>query len=490
MDSKLMLLAMLALPFAGAAAVALRAPGRTTALGVSGLVLVLAVLAGLDMPAGVRTCNYSWPWLETGGVKIAFAVGLNGLNYPLVLLASIVGVAAVLVAPREVERAREYYAHLMLILGGAVGAFLSTDLFFLYVFHEVALVPTFLMMIIWGKGPRKMNSAWTMAAYLFFGSMVLLVGLIAFLAALPEGQRTTDLVALHQLARSGFALTAAQQSLVFALVGIGFGVLVGLFPFHSWAPQGYSAAPTPVAMLHAGVLKKFGIYGLIQLALVFCPEGLTRWACVAGWLVAGNLLVMAWVAIAQKRLDDLLGNSSVMHMGYLFLGLLAATQGSVTGVVLLMVGHGLSVAGLFAVNGFVESRAGTVEIGRLGGLAVRFPLVAFAFTVFAMASIGLPGLANFPGEVSIFLESFAKFPGLTVLAVLGVVFSAIYMLRAVRGIFHGEAVALEDGVAGTTLAERAALVLLMAALLLFGFAPGLLAGPAGEALKFVMKGAQ
>jgi NADH-quinone oxidoreductase subunit M len=171
-----------------------------------------------------------------------------------------------------------------------------------------------------------------------------------------------------------------------------------------------------------------------------------------------------------------------MHMGYLFLGLLAATSGSLVGVVLLMVGHGLSVAGLFAVNGLVDQRAGTVEVSKLGGLAQKVPFVAFCFSFFTMASIGLPGLANFPGEAMIFLGSFGRYPGLTAVAVLGVVFSAVYMLRLVKGVFQGPFAAVEWKGHDISLSERIGLLLLMASLLVFGALPNLLARGANASL--------
>ena len=482
MNNDWTLAAIVAFPFLGAALIALRSPARLTALLSAAAVLALTLVQAAEGTGRMLKHQIGFDWLDAAGVKIVFGLGVDGVSLPLLLLSAVVGVAAVLVSPVSPAREREYYGYLLLILGGALGAFLATDLFFLYAFHEVALIPTFLMIGIWGRGSRRVNAAWTMALYLMAGSMVLLLGLLALLYALPAGQRTTDLVALQGLWQQGFQLPLEQQTLILGLLGVGFGILVGLFPFHSWAPQSYSAAPTPVAMLHAGVLKKFGIYGLLRLAVLMCPNALSSLAPVAAWFIAGNLLVMAWVTIAQKRLDDALGNASVMHMGYLFLGLLAATSGSLVGVVLLMVGHGLSVAGLFAVNGLVDQRAGTVEVSKLGGLAQKVPFVAFCFSFFTMASIGLPGLANFPGEAMIFLGSFGRHPELTAVAVLGVVFSAVYMLRLVKGVFQGPFTAVEWKEVGITLSERGGLLLLMAALLVFGVMPNLLARGANASL--------
>jgi NADH-quinone oxidoreductase subunit M len=251
-------------------------------------------------------------------------------------------------------------------------------------------------------------------------------------------------------------IPAATQGSTFIWLLIGFGILISLFPFHSWAPTAYASAPTPAAMLHAGVLKKFGLYGLIRIALPLLPEGAREWTSFLLILLVANILYIGLVTIAQKRLDLMLGYSSVMHMGYIFLGIAAGNLVGVTGASLLMLGHGLSIAALFAMCGYLRQSSPSLAFTSLGGVAKTAPFLGYAFGMAAFASIGLPGFANFASELMVFFGAFgsggmkAAFGPLqiaTVCALWGVVISAVYMLRAYRQIFMGEpagAVALPD----------------------------------------------
>jgi NADH-quinone oxidoreductase subunit M len=290
------------------------------------------------------------------------------------------------------------------------------------------------------------------------------------------------------MAAAASPIDAGTQKTIAALLIIGFGTLVSLFPFHSWAAPAYASAPAPVAMLHAGVLKKFGLYGLLRVAMPTVPDGMQAWLTPLLVLLLGNILWCGWVTISQKRLDGMLGSSSVMHMGYLFLAIavLAAHPGNdlaAPAAVLLMFAHGVSIALLFALADRIERRAGTLDLDDLGGLAASTPALAFLFGIGAMASIGLPGLANFAGEILVFLAAFRDFDPTTglgplqitcILAIWGVVISAVYMLRAFRRIFHGPTVGATAQAADLTLTERIPVLLLAAALLVVGMAPNLI----------------
>jgi NADH-quinone oxidoreductase subunit M len=281
---------------------------------------------------------------------------------------------------------------------------------------------------------------------------------------------------------------AEAQKGIAALLIIGFGTLVSLFPFHSWAAPAYASAPAPVAMLHAGVLKKFGLYGLLRVAIPLAPEGLQHWLTPLLVLLLGNILWVGLVTISQKRLDTLLGNSSVMHMGYIFLAIAAliAVPGNTLAApaaIVLMFGHGISIALLFGLAERIERSTGSLDLADLGGLAKSAPGLAFAFGIAAMASIGLPGLANFSGEVLVFLSAFKDYVpanGLgpvqiaCILSIWGVVISAVYMLRAYRRIFQGPSVGATASAADLTLADRIPAVLLIVALLAVGLYPNLL----------------
>ena len=228
------------------------------------------------------------------------------------------------------------------------------------------------------------------------------------------------------------------QNNIFALLLFGFGILVSLFPFHSWAPKGYAVAPTGAAMLHAGVLKKFGLYGLLQIAAPLLPEGAAHWLPWILWLALGNILIIGLITIAQRDLKMMLGYSSVMHMGYAFLGLATFSVG-IGGALLMMVAHGLSVALLFMLSTCIYHRSQTFDMQLMGGLATRAPVLCAFFVAATMASIGLPGFGNFVGEFTIFaaLGESATTQWVLLPAAVGIIISAIYGLRAVANIFYG-----------------------------------------------------
>jgi NADH-quinone oxidoreductase subunit M len=475
------------LPLVAALAVGLGAPARFTALGASVLVLLIGFYCAINFQASLEGGGSvqfasSRTVLEMPGFpKLSLAFGLDGISLVLVLLSALVLVAAVWVAPLESAikgSAKLYYLSLLLIGGGALGAFTATDLFFLYAFHELALIPTFLMIGIFGHGEQRVRTAWTITIFLGVGSLILLVGLILAVGAL--GGSTFDLATLTTLAKDP-GIAPAAQGWIFLLLFIGFGILVSLFPFHSWAAPAYAEAPAPVAMLHAGVLKKFGLYGLIRVAIPLAPAGAEKWLNLVLILLLGNILYIGLVTIAQKKLDRMLGYSSVMHMGYAFLGIAAGNVIGVSGAVLLMFAHGVSIALLFALAGSMRERLGTLDFEKLGGLAKPLPRLGLLFGFGAFASIGLPGFANFAAEVEIFFGAFAgEETGMswirwaTIGALWGVVISAVYMLRAYRTVFMGPKPEKLAVPADFSWNDRLPLLLLLIALLAVGFAPELL----------------
>src|SRR5205807_3829640 len=278
---------------------------------------------------------------------------------------------------------------------------------------------------------------------------------------------------LHQIA------PAAQRN-IYLLLLLGFGILVSLFPFHTWAPEAYASAPAPAAMLHAGVIKKFGLYGLLRLAIPLLPEGAHYWTHLLVVLLLGNIIYIGLVTIAQKRLDWMLGYSSVMHMGYIFLGIASGNILGATGAAGLMFAHGLSIALLFAIAGEVRSRTGTLAFDELGGLAKVMPFAGLAFGFAAFAAIGLPGFANFASEIMIFfgafkngwtMDGFHIFQVATVLAFWGVVISTVYMLRAYRKAFMGTISEQWKHLVDLRPTLRVPVTLLVGALLCYGFFP-------------------
>ena len=483
----------------------LSAPGRVTALVSAGITLVL----GLYVVVVSMLPDFDTECLTTFcGIPLQFTTATP--LCPLMLLLTVVVTFAALLGMHAPGKAaeRSWSISTLLISTGATGAFLSDNIISFYAFHELALIPTFVMIGYYGRGERR-TIAWRTTIYLGLASMVLLAGLIMLCIEMS----TTSISQMHALVTVYGKLpgTPVTMGIISGLLLAGFGTLVSLFPFHSWAAPAYASAPTPIAMLHAGVLKKFGLYGLFTLAWALGPASrflFGGWNEVLLVLLLGNVLWVGYVTVAQTRLDKMLGNSSVMHMGYLFLAFAAYVTSSgsnylaLQGAGMLMLAHGLSIAMLFLLAGQIEQRTGTLELCALGGLARRAPTLGFLFGLAGMASIGLPLLANFVGEFAIFLSCFVGWvPGASsdcgsgcgfldsissllgglgsvqlcvVFALWGLVISAIYMLRAIRRIFAGEIAPSCENVARLSCSEVLSASLLGALLLLFGIAPFLI----------------
>lgn len=483
MNTPDLLLLSVATPLAVALAIALGLPKRFS---------VKLAYVGFGVPAIIALWlwyNYSsvtdlhggyafYRSYDTGlhSLGIHLSLGLNGISLPLFVMAGVVGLAAGLYAIQSsAERLKIYLMLLLVMQGGLMGVFASVDIFFFYFFHELALIPTFIMVGIWG-GRDRGYAAMKMTIYLTLGAMLSLIGLIALYANSPA--QSFDLIALRAaLSAHPHPLSALVQNNIFALLMFGFGILVSLWPFHTWAPLGYGAAPSSAAMLHAGVLKKFGLYGLIQIALPLLPEGASHWSGILTWLALGNVLIIGIITIAQRDLKQMIGYSSVMHMGYAFLGIASLSMVGVGGVVLMMVAHGLSVALLFLLSTSVYHRTQTFDMSEMGGLAAKAPVLAAFFVTAIMASIGLPGLANFWGELTIFVALWTLSPWVTAGAIAGVVISAIYGLRATARIFFGPATeefgktSEKSPVIDLRWSEKAPALILLVGLLFVGFWP-------------------
>jgi len=473
-----MLLFLVLCPIAAAVLIIAGAPARLTALvaAISNLFVTLFLLSRFDQVAAdfqfVSSIVVSADW------RIHFAFGVDGLSLLMLLLATSVSFAAVWFAGKIENYERAFYASLLFISAGAIGAFASIDLFFFYAFHELALIPTFLLIGIWGTGNRTV-AAWKITIYLTLGSFVLLIGLILLYQSVPAAARTFDIREL-QAAITANPIAAPAQRHIYLLLLIGFGVLISLFPFHSWAPEAYASAPAPAAMLHAGVLKKFGLYGLLRLAIPMLPDGAHYWMYLLVILLLGNIIYIGLVTIAQKQLDWMLGYSSVMHMGYIFLGIASANILGTIGAAALMFAHGLSIALLFAIAGQIRNRTGTLLFDDLGGLGKVMPFAGLAFGFATFAAIGLPGLANFASEIIIFfgairngweMQRFHIFQIATVLALWGVVISTVYMLRAYRSTFMGTMNERWGKLVDLGAGLRVPVALLIAGLIWFGFFP-------------------
>jgi NADH-quinone oxidoreductase subunit M len=482
-----MLTALILLPFLAAVGILFiprnyRFVIRVLALFTTLLLMLLAtkLFVGFNgAPAGeggYKFVHYV-PWVESLGIN--YYVGVDGINVGLILMGAIVAFAATCVSWEIKSHEKEFYLLLLVMIGGILGAFASLDLFFFYAFHEFALVPTFIMIGVWGRGEDRNYATFNITMYLSLGALIALVGLILLYLQVPMANRTFDIVALTKHFKAS-PMAGNAQNLIFPLLLFGFGILVSLWPFHTWAPLGYGAAPTATAMLHAGVLKKFGLYGLLRIALPLMPAGAQRWLSVLALLCLGNILYCGWVAMRQRDLNQLIGNSSVAHMGFAFLGIASLNLIGITGTVLVMIAHGLLAALTFGLSGYLRAQTGTLNMDEMGGLLRKLPFIGAAFVMAMLAGCGVPGFANFAGEVTVLFGAwkagFSHAHWFVMAAAWGaLVIGAVYMLRAIRNVLHGEPSEKFADVQDAGLWRKVPFALLLAALLLFGCFPGLLA---------------
>jgi NADH-quinone oxidoreductase subunit M len=436
----------------------------------------LAALASLFVFFGFQPGGAGYQMVQrlewNSDLGLAFHVGVDGLNVGLLLATALVGFAAVWVSDEIEKFPKLFYVLLLTMIGGALGAFASLDLFFVYFFNEFALLPTFLMIGIWGRGDQKNFATFQITLYLSLGALVALVGLVCLYAL--SGANTLDVLVLGAWLKE-HPLPAGLQTLIFGLLLLGFGTLVGLFPFHSWAPLGYGVAPTATAMMHAGILKKVGLFVLLRAAFPLLPLGVQNWTGVLAVLCLGNLLYCGWVAMRQKDLNMLLGNSSLAHMGFVFLALASTTVIGITGAVLVMVAHAFLAALEFALSGYIYRRAGTLEMSMLGGTFRQMPFIGAALIAALMAGCGVPGFANFAGEITVLFGVWSVMPWHVVVAAWGgLVIGGVYMLRAIRKVAHGEVGKVLEGKSDAEGVARVPYLILLLALVYFGVAPGVL----------------
>jgi NADH-quinone oxidoreductase subunit M len=462
-------------------------------------VAMLAAVAGL-LVALVGTMQYSTQgglmtvvdraWVPQLGIRYHLAA--DGISLTLVVLTGIAAVVGVLFSWNVEHRAKEYFTFYLALIGGVYGVFLSFDVFLLFVFYELAIVPKYFLIAIWGSTNREYG-AMKLALYSFVGSALVLIGLIA--AYVVAGANTFSLV---ELAKYPFA--REFQMWAFPLVFVGFGILAGLWPFHTWAPTGHVAAPTAASMLLAGVIMKLGAYGCLRVAMVLFPEGLEDWGSavlgmeswrdVFGLLAVIGIVYGAMVALVQKDFKFVIGYSSVSHMGFVLLGLMTLTAVGLNGAVLQMFSHGIIASLLFAVVGrMVYDRTHTRVLDELQGMRLNtvLPFAAVTFVVAGIASMGMPGFSGFVAELQVLIGAWKAFPTFAVLGGLGVLIGVAYTLRAIHQAFYSGAnmTAAEqargasngqrlDEIDPISLPERFGAVILIAATLLIGLYPRLL----------------
>lgn len=405
--------------------------------------------------------------------RINFHFGVDGLAVAMILLTSFVLIAGVLVSWNIEKMTKEFYFLLLLLALGAYGFFISLDLFILFFFLEISVIPKYLLIGIWGSG-KKEYAANKLALMLMGGSALILVGILVLYF---NAGNTFDILQLSQT-----NINSRLQQIVFPLLFIGFGVFTALFPFHTWVPDGHSSAPTAGSMFLAGISMKLGGYGCIRIATFLLPQGAREYADIIIILSAIAILYGAFATMMQKDLKYINAYSSVSHVGFSLLGIGMLTQTAFSGAMLQMVSHGVMTALFFAVIGIIYNRTHTRQVKEMGGLMKVMPFTMTAFFIVGLCSLGLPGLSGFVAEMTVFVGSWENADAFhrvaTIAACMSIVVTAVYILRAIghvamgplycSGIVNGtEQKSLSD--AGWT--EKLALVILIAGILAIGLMP-------------------
>jgi len=397
--------------------------------------LVLAYLKERAINDSIMIFTKDVVWFEQ--FNIHYAIGVDGISVSLITLTTIVVLAGVFISWKMPDLPKEFFISLLILSTGVYGFFISIDLFTLFVFYEIAVIPMYLLIGIWGSGPKE-YSAMKLTLMLMGASAVLLVGVLGiyFNSNADGGALTFNILEIAQV-----NIPFEAQKLFFPLTFIGFAVLGALFPFHTWSPDGHASAPTAVSMLHAGVLMKLGGYGVFRIAMFLLPEGAMHWSWFFIILAAIGVVYGAFGAIKQTDLKYINAYASVSHLGLVLFALLTMNKIAWNGAILQSLSHGLLTAMFFALIGMVYGRTHTRDIHKLGGLMKVLPFIGAIYVITGMAYLGLPGFSGFVAEMNIFVGAFEN-PNmfnriLTILAVSSIVITAVYILRLVGKIMMG-----------------------------------------------------
>lgn len=468
------LLLLIALPLLTAIAVLLSRNGKQVRiLSLAGSVaqLVLSVLlfflfnqekAGGNKAALLFEKQYAlFPSLG-----ISFHFGVDGISVAMILLTAFVVVAGVLVSWKVEKMTKEFYALLLLLALGAYGFFISLDLFILFFFLEIAVIPKYLLIGIWGSG-KKEYSANKLALMLMGGSALVLVGMLGIYFA-------TGSFDIPQIASS--SLPVNQQLVYFPLLFVGFGVFTALFPFHTWVPDGHSSAPTAGSMFLAGISMKLGGYGALRVATYLLPEGAKEYATIVIVLSAIAILYGAFATMMQKDLKYMNAYSSISHCGFVLLGIGMLTKTAITGAVMQMVSHGLMTALFFAVIGIIYERTHTRQINEMGGLMKVMPFGMTVLFIAGLCSLGLPGFSGFVAEMTVFMGAWENTGALyriaTIAGGISIVITAVYILRAIGQVAMGPVKEPHAQLNDAAWYEKTAAVVLVSGIVLIGIMPG------------------
>ena len=376
--------------------------------------------------------TYSVPWFAP--LHIAYSVGVDGISVVMILLSAIIVFTGTFASWQLEPMKKEYFLWFVLLSIGVFGFFISTDLFTMFMFYEVALIPMYLLIGVWGTGPKE-YAAMKLTLMLMGGSALLIIGILGiYYFSGATTMNINEIAALHNI-------PVAVQKVFYPFIFIGFGVLGALFPFHTWSPDGHASAPTAVSMLHAGVLMKLGGYGCFRIAMYLLPEAAEQLSWIFLILTTCSVVYGALSACVQTDLKYINAYSSVSHCGLVLFGILMVNQVAATGAVLQMLSHGLTTALFFALIGMIYGRTHTRDIRELSGLMRIMPFLSVCYVIAGLANLGLPGFSGFVAEMTIFVGSFANADTfhrvLTIAACTSIVITAVYILRLVGKILYG-----------------------------------------------------
>lgn len=458
---------------------------KATALAATAISFLLSLwlFATFQAPAaGTYLFEEKFTWVEAFG--ISYHLGVDGFSLPMVLLTGIVGLTGVMISWRIDERPKEFFSFLLFLISSVFGVFCSLDLFLLFFFFEIAVFPKYLMIAIWGWPKTRDYGALKLTLYLFIGSMVALLGVLAMATYIP-GKITFDMI---ELQNAGFSMDF--QYIWFPVVFLGFAIPAGIFPFHSWAPDGHVAAPTAISMLLAGVEMKVGAFAALRVAIGLLPEGAVHWSNAILLLATINVVYGAVIALVQTDFKYVIGFSSVSHMGLVLLGFATLNKNGLVGAGMQMFSHGVMTAMFFAIVGMVYDRAHTRELDQLGGMARVMPFAAIGFIVAGLVSMGMPGFSGFAAEFPIFMGLWGKNPAVAIIAIIGVVITAAYILRVVNKVFFGQMpAALEGHISDVSVLDKITIVLLAVFMIAFGLFPNLISNmiASSDILQMIIK---
>ena len=436
------------------------------AAGIVALALSIWLYFSYDVAAGGYQFVENYPWLPALG--ISYQVGVDGMNTPLVLLTGVVMFTGVVISWNIDDRPQEFFFFLFLLATGVFGVFVALDLFMLIFFYEIAVFPMYLLIAIWGWKVTREYAAMKLTLYLFIGSVIALIGILAMYFA--SGLGTFNMLALEG---AGFSTTF--QKIWFPFVFFGFAVLGGIFPFHNWSPDGHVAAPTAVSMFHAGVLMKLGAFAALRVGIMLMPEGAKFHMPWIILLTLVNVVYGAFIASVQSDFKYVIGFSSVSHMGLVLMGFATLNRDGFLGAGVQMFSHGVMTALFFAIVGVVYDQVHTREIPSLGGFSKVMPIVTVAFIVGGLVSMGMPGFSGFIAEFPIFMGLWRDNPLIAIIASISIVITASYIFRIVGQVFFGKIPEkFKDHVHDIKALDKIALVFLSIILIIVGIYPSIM----------------